>query len=80
MALARTFLPLLGADGSYTVVAGFSSYTAEAHSGPVSMQGAAQLMMGRALSKEIGNGRQVNDLMLGPIINHSRPQGPRQWL
>lgn len=79
MALVRAFLPRLG-DGSYTTIAGFSSYTAEPGSGPVSMQGAAQLMMRRTLSKEIAGGPRVNDVMLGPIINRSRPQGRREWL
>lgn len=80
IALVRAFLPHLDPAGSYTLVAGFSSYSAEARSGPVSMQGAAQLMMRRVLSKEITDGPRVNDLMLGPIINRSRPQGRKQWL
>lgn len=79
MALVRAFLPRLG-HGSYTTIAGFSSYTAEPGSGPVSMQGAAQLMMRRTLSGEIADGPRVNDLMLGPIITRARPQGKRDWL
>jgi 3-oxoacyl-[acyl-carrier protein] reductase len=79
MALVRAFLPRLG-HGSYTTIAGFSSYTAEPRSGPVSMQGAAQLMMRRTLSKEVADGPRVNDLMLGPVITRSRPQGKRDWL
>lgn len=80
MALVRAFIPRLTAAGTYTLIAGFSSYTAEPGSGPVSMQGAAQLMMRRTLSKEIGHGPRINDLMLGPIINRNRPQGRKQWL
>lgn len=79
MALVRAFLPRIS-QGSYTTIAGFSSYTAEPGSGPVSMQGAAQLMMRRTLSREITTGPRVNDLMLGPIISRSRPQGKRDWL
>lgn len=79
VALVRAFLPRIAA-GSYTTIAGFSSYTAEPGSGPVSMQGAAQLMMRRTLSRELATGPRVNDLMLGPIINRSRPQGKRDWL
>lgn len=80
MALARAFLPQLGAHGTYTMIAGFSSYVPTPGSGPVSMQGSAQLMMRKVLSAEIANGPRVNDVMLGPIINRSRPQGRRDWL
>ncbi|HEY3339171.1 MAG TPA: SDR family oxidoreductase [Propionicimonas sp.] len=79
LALARAFVPRLG-SGSYTTIAGFSSYSPEPGSGPVSMQGAAQLMMRRVLSKEAAGIPRINDLMLGPIINRSRPQGRRDWL
>lgn len=79
LALARAFVPRLR-SGSYTTIAGFSSYSPEPGSGPVSMQGAAQLMMRRVLSKEASGSPRINDLMLGPIINRSRPQGRRDWL
>ena len=79
MALARAFVPRL-TTGSYTTIAGFSSYDPEPGAGPVSMQGAAQLMMRKVVSTEISTGPRVNDLMLGPIINRSLPQGKRDWL
>lgn len=79
LALARAFVPRLG-SGSYTTIAGFSSHSPEPGSGPVSMQGAAQLMMRRVLSREAGGIPRINDLMLGPIINRSRPEGRRDWL
>jgi len=80
VALARAFLPLLNEAGTYTTIAGFSALTPEVGSGPVSMQGAAQLMMRRVLSAEVQDGPRINDVMLGPIINRSRPQGRRNWL
>lgn len=80
MALLRTFIPRLGNEGSYTSMAGFSSYMPTIGSGPVSMQGAAQLMMRRVASAELQNGPRINDVMLGPIINRSRPSGRSDWL
>jgi NAD(P)-dependent dehydrogenase (short-subunit alcohol dehydrogenase family) len=79
-ALVRAFLPGLDGGGSYTAVAGFSAQVPTAGSGPVSMQGAAQLMMRRVLSEEISSGPRINDVMLGPIVNRSRPQGRADWL
>jgi NAD(P)-dependent dehydrogenase (short-subunit alcohol dehydrogenase family) len=79
-ALVRAFLPELGPDGSYTTIAGFSAAVPTAGSGPVSMQGAAQLMMRRVLSAESESGPRINDVMLGPVINRSRPQGRTDWL
>lgn len=80
MALLRSFFPKLPASGTYTTIAGFSSYQPVPGSGPVSMQGAAQLMMRKALSAEVQSGPRINDVMLGPIINRSRPQGRKDWL
>ncbi|MFI1705038.1 SDR family NAD(P)-dependent oxidoreductase [Streptomyces griseoruber] len=80
MALARSFVPRLSEDGSYTTIAGFSSQKPYPAAGIVSMQGAAQLMMRQALSAELGGQRRVNDLILGPIINRSRPGGDPDWL
>ena len=80
MALLRSFFPKLPQNGTYTTIAGFSSYMPVPGSGPVSMQGAAQLMMRKALSAEVSSGPRINDVMLGPIINRSRPQGKKEWL
>ncbi|MFI1865296.1 hypothetical protein [Streptomyces jumonjinensis] len=62
-------------DGSYTVIAGFSGHKPYPAAGIVSMHGAAPLMMREVLSAELRGQRRVNDLMLGPVINHSRPGG-----
>lgn len=80
IAIARAFLPRLDVNGTFTMIAGFSSYVPTPGSGPVSMQGSAQLMMRRVLSAEMPVGPRINDVMLGPIINRSRPMGRNDWL
>ncbi|MFF0450589.1 SDR family NAD(P)-dependent oxidoreductase [Streptomyces sp. NPDC004609] len=80
MALARSFVPRLPEDGSYTTIAGFSSQKPYPGAGIVSMQGAAQLMMREVLTAELGGQPRVNDLVLGPVINRSRPGGDPTWL
>jgi 3-oxoacyl-[acyl-carrier protein] reductase len=80
MALARSFVPRLAEHGSYTTIAGFSGRKPYPAAGIVSMQGAAQLMMREALSAELRGQRRVNDLILGPVINRSRPGGDANWL
>ncbi|MGW2052048.1 SDR family NAD(P)-dependent oxidoreductase [Streptomyces sp. NPDC001858] len=80
MALARSFVPRLTEDGSYTAIAGFSGQKPYPAAGIVSMQGAAQLMMREAFSAELKGQRRINDLVLGPIINRSRPGGDPNWL
>ncbi|MQS38666.1 SDR family NAD(P)-dependent oxidoreductase [Streptomyces katsurahamanus] len=80
MALARAFIPRLAPDGSYTVIAGFSGHKPYPAAGIVSMHGAALLMMREVLSAELRGQRRVNDLMLGPVINRSRPGGDPNWL
>ncbi|MER7180225.1 SDR family NAD(P)-dependent oxidoreductase [Streptomyces hyaluromycini] len=80
MALARSFIPRLTEDGSYTAIAGFSGKKPYPAAGIVSMQGAAQLMMREAFSAELDGQRRINDLVLGPIINRSRPGGDPSWL
>ncbi len=79
-AVARAFVPRLTPEGSYTMIAGFSARTAYPGAGIVSMAGAALLMMREAFSAELGGQRRVNDLVLGPIVNRSRPQGDPSWL
>ncbi|ELP63125.1 SDR family oxidoreductase [Streptomyces turgidiscabies] len=64
MALARSFVPRLSEDGSYTTIAGFSAKKAFPSAGIVSMQGAAQLMMREVLTAELGGRRRVNDRLL----------------
>ncbi|MFE7245975.1 SDR family NAD(P)-dependent oxidoreductase [Streptomyces sp. NPDC057580] len=80
MALARAFVSRLTPDGSYTVIAGFSGQKPYPAAGIVSMHGAALLMMREVLSVELHGQRRVNDLILGPIINRSRPGGNPNWL
>jgi 3-oxoacyl-[acyl-carrier protein] reductase len=80
MALARSFVPRLAEDGSYTTIAGFSAQKPYQAAGIVSVQGAAQLMMREAFSAELKGQRRINDLVLGPIINRSRPGGDPNWL
>jgi NAD(P)-dependent dehydrogenase (short-subunit alcohol dehydrogenase family) len=80
LAVARAFVPQLGEGGSYTLIAGFSGRKPYAGAGIVSMIGAALLMMREVLSAELRGQRRVNDLVLGPIINRSRPNGDPSWL
>ncbi|MFI8794108.1 SDR family NAD(P)-dependent oxidoreductase [Streptomyces sp. NPDC055105] len=80
MALARSFVPRLTEDGSYTTIAGFSAQKPYPAAGIVSIQGAAQLMMREAFSAELKGQRRINDLVLGPVINRSRPGGDPNWL
>ncbi|MHB9849070.1 SDR family NAD(P)-dependent oxidoreductase [Streptomyces krungchingensis] len=80
MAVARAFVPRLSPEGSYTVISGFSAQRPYPGAGIVSMHGAALLMMREALSAELQGQRRVNDLVLGPIINRSRPSGAHDWL
>jgi 3-oxoacyl-[acyl-carrier protein] reductase len=80
MSIAHAFLPRMSPTGSYTAVAGFAAKVPSPSSGPVSMQAAAQLMMRKVLSAEISDGPRINDIMLGPVINRSRPQGRAEWI
>ncbi|GAB7032487.1 SDR family oxidoreductase [Streptomyces sp. NPDC021749] len=80
MAVARAFVPRLHEAGSFTLITGISAREPYPRAGIVSMHGAALLMMRQALSAELGGQRRVNDLVLGPVINRSRPAGPPSWL
>jgi 3-oxoacyl-[acyl-carrier protein] reductase len=80
MALVRGLVPVLPTTGTYTLITGFSARDPVPTAGPVSMQGAAEIMMRKALSVELQTSRRVNDILLGPIINRSRPTGRRDWL
>ncbi|MBL1098485.1 SDR family NAD(P)-dependent oxidoreductase [Streptomyces coffeae] len=79
-AVARAFVPRLDAAGSYTLIAGFAAREPYPQAGIISMHGAAMLMMREALSVDLGGRRRVNNLLLGPIINRSRPNGDPSWL
>jgi NAD(P)-dependent dehydrogenase (short-subunit alcohol dehydrogenase family) len=79
-AVARAFVPRLEPAGSYTLISGFSAQKPYPSAGIVSMHGAALLMMREVLSAELDGQRRVNDLILGPIINRSRPHGSPDWL
>jgi 3-oxoacyl-[acyl-carrier protein] reductase len=80
MAVARAFVPRLDQAGSYTLISGFSAQKPYPAAGIISMHGAALLMMREVLTAELRGDRRVNDLVLGPIINRSRPQGGPDWL
>ncbi|GAA4670249.1 hypothetical protein Prum_072470 [Phytohabitans rumicis] len=80
MAVARAFVPRLEPAGSYTLISGFSAQKPYPTAGIISMHGAALLMMREVLSAELDGQRRVNDLILGPIITRSRPQGSAGWL
>jgi NAD(P)-dependent dehydrogenase (short-subunit alcohol dehydrogenase family) len=80
LAVARTFVPRLEPGGSFTIISGFSAQRPYPSAGIVSMQGAALLMMREVLSAELNGQRRVNDLVLGPIITRSRPNGSPEWL
>ncbi|MFI8787935.1 hypothetical protein [Streptomyces sp. NPDC055105] len=81
MALARAFVLLwLTEDGSHSAIAGFSAQQPYPAAGIVSMQGAAQLMMREAFSAELKGQQRISDLVLGPIVNRSRPGGDPNWL
>ncbi|WP_432000705.1 SDR family NAD(P)-dependent oxidoreductase [Streptomyces sioyaensis] len=80
LAVARAFVPRLDAAGSYTLITGFAAREPYPQSGIISMHAAAVLMMREALSVELRGQRRVNSLLLGPIINRSRPNGDPSWL
>ncbi|WP_112134288.1 SDR family NAD(P)-dependent oxidoreductase [Glycomyces dulcitolivorans] len=79
-AVARAFVPRLEAEGSYSMISGFSAQKPYAGAGIVSMSGAALLMMREVLSAELQGQRRVNDLILGPVITRTRPGGQPDWL
>ncbi|MCZ1008972.1 hypothetical protein [Streptomyces lydicus] len=78
--MARAFIPRLDAAGSYTLVTGFAAREPYPKAGIISMHGAAVLMMREALSAELRGRRRANNLLLGPVINRSRPKGDPSWL
>ncbi len=80
LALVKAFVPRLADGSTYTIIAGFSSLHAYPMAGLVSMQGAAQLMMVDVLRAELDGHLRLNDIMLGPVINRSRPRGHKSWL
>ncbi|MFB6436590.1 SDR family NAD(P)-dependent oxidoreductase [Streptomyces sp. NPDC056411] len=80
LAVARAFVPRLDAAGSYTLIAGFAGRQAYPQAGIISMHAAAVLMMREALSADLRGRRRVNNLLLGPILNRSRPHGDPSWL
>ncbi|WP_432097024.1 SDR family NAD(P)-dependent oxidoreductase [Streptomyces sp. bgisy100] len=80
LAVARAFVPRLDAAGSYTLIAGFAAREPYPRAGVISMHGAAVLMMREALSADLRGQRRVNNLLLGPIVNRSRPTGDPSWL
>ncbi|MGC5627406.1 SDR family NAD(P)-dependent oxidoreductase [Georgenia sp. Z1344] len=80
VALARAFVRALPADGSYTFITGTASVEAVATAGPVSMAGAAQLMLRQVVSAEAAGSPRAVSLVLGPIVSRSRPQGKKEWL
>jgi len=71
MAVLRATLPYLPGAGAYTVVVGDSSIWPVPHSGLVSMEQAAVLMMQRVAAAEAGPSRRIFSLTLGPVTTRS---------
>ncbi|MFG2095891.1 SDR family NAD(P)-dependent oxidoreductase [Streptomyces sp. NPDC048612] len=79
-AVARAFVPGLDAAGSYTLITGFAAREPYPQAGVISMHAAAVLMMREALSADLRGQRRVNNLLLGPVLSRSRPNGDPSWL
>jgi NAD(P)-dependent dehydrogenase (short-subunit alcohol dehydrogenase family) len=67
MAVLRAALPHMSGRGAYTVIVGASAATPVPHSGLVSMEQAAVLMMQRVLAAEAGHEKRIHALVLGPV-------------
>jgi NAD(P)-dependent dehydrogenase (short-subunit alcohol dehydrogenase family) len=67
MAVLRAALPRMTPDGAYSIVVGASAFTPVPASGLVSMEQAALLMMQQVLAAELGGGKRVFALQLGPV-------------
>ena len=67
MAVARAFLPRMGADGAYLVIVGDSASRPVPGSGLVSMEQSAVLMMRSVLDAELQGDKRVFALVLGPV-------------
>lgn len=80
VALARALVRALPADGTYTFITGTAAREAAATAGPVSMAGAAQLMLRQVVSAEVGGSPRASSLLLGPVVTRSRTKGKKEWL
>jgi NAD(P)-dependent dehydrogenase (short-subunit alcohol dehydrogenase family) len=78
--VARTFVPLVEAGGSYVFINGGAAVQPVPQAGPVSIFAAAQLMMKDVLAAEEENVRLYSLVVNTPIITRSRPQGRAGWL
>jgi NAD(P)-dependent dehydrogenase (short-subunit alcohol dehydrogenase family) len=67
VAVLRAALPRMKAHGAYSVIVGASAFTPVPGSGLVSMEQAALLMMQQVLAAELGGGKRVFALQLGPV-------------
>jgi 3-oxoacyl-[acyl-carrier protein] reductase len=82
--VARTFLPLVSKDqgGSYIFINGDACDIPVANSGPVSIVGAAQLMMKDVAVEELKESPvRINAIVIGtPVVTRSRTKTQRGWL
>lgn len=80
----RTFLPLVskGRGGSYIFINGDACDVPAANSGPISIVGAAQLMMKDVAVKELKDSAvRINTIVIGtPVVTRSRKKIQPAWL
>ena len=75
MAVARAALPRMKPDGAYSLIVGASAINPVPGSGLVSMEQAALLMMQQVLAAELGTGKRVFALVLGPVLTRAAGHG-----
>lgn len=80
---AQTFIPeLLKTGGAYTFINGLSAEEPWPLAGPVSVAATGQVMLGRALARELEQSPvRVNELVLGPVMTRARHgRGDPEWV
>ncbi len=82
--IARTFLPALidsGRNPSATFIGGSASEDPVPGAGPTCVAGAGQIMLVRALAKELADSPvRINELILGPVATRKTPDPDPTWI
>lgn len=79
-AIARAWIPRLGANSSYQIIAGGSGTHPVDGSGIVSMQQASLIMMAEVLALEAEGKTRVFAFVLGVVDGRKRPQHKPHWI